>query len=237
MSDSEVSDHEAGTDALREAVETMRTLRSPGGCPWDAEQTHASLVTYLIEEAHELAEAIEAGTEDDVREELGDVLLQVLFHAEIARGEGRFDIGDVARGLSAKMQSRHPHVYGDVSVAGADDVVANWDELKRAEKPERESALDGIPQGLPALARAGKVLSRAAKRGITVPAPVVSAQASSAVSPAEISSEAELGEQLLALARAGYDAGFDAERAVRAAVRALEQSIRAAEEDVPADAS
>ncbi|WAC65313.1 MazG family protein [Agrococcus sp. SL85] len=206
--------------ALDELVETMARLRAPGGCPWDAQQTHASLVTYLIEESHELAEAIETGADDaHLVEELGDVLLQVAFHAEIARAEGRFDLEEVAARLVEKLRSRHPHVFGDVAVSGADEVVANWDALKRAEKPERESALDGIPAGLPALALAAKTMGRARRAGLALPA-------APEAGPAD---EAALGEALLALVRAADVQGLDAERALRAATRGMAEGLRAQE--------
>jgi XTP/dITP diphosphohydrolase len=209
--------------ALDELVAVMARLRGPGGCPWDAEQTHASLVPYVIEEAHELAEAVEALTEghgDDahLREELGDVLLQVVFHADIARVEGRFDVDDVARTLIAKLRRRHPHVFDDVEVDGVDDVVANWDAIKRAEKPERSSALDGIPAGLPALARAEKTMSRARRAGLELPDPAAPA--------AEPLDEEALGAALLGMVRAATDRGLDAERALRAATRALQRELR-----------
>ncbi|MGY3126837.1 XTP/dITP diphosphohydrolase [Agrococcus sp. UYP33] len=213
--------------ALDELVEVMARLRGPGGCPWDAEQTHASLVPYAIEEAHELAEAVEAreaGDGDDahLREELGDVLLQVVFHADIARAEGRFDVDDVAWTLIEKLRRRHPHVFADLAVDGVADVVANWDAIKREEKPERGSALDGIPVSLPALARAEKTMSRAKRAGLPLPE-------AAAVDVGD--DEAALGEALLALVRSASDRGLDAERALRTATRALEQRLRAAEAD------
>ncbi|MET4099457.1 XTP/dITP diphosphohydrolase [Agrococcus sp. UYP10] len=213
--------------ALDELVEVMARLRGPGGCPWDAEQTHASLVPYAIEEAHELAEAVEAreaGDGDDahLREELGDVLLQVVFHADIARAEGRFDVDDVARTLIEKLRRRHPHVFADLAVDGVADVVANWDAIKREEKPERGSALDGIPVSLPALARAEKTMSRAKRAGLPLPD-------TAAVDVGD--DEAALGEALLALVRSASDRGLDAERALRTATRALEQRLRAEEAD------
>lgn len=210
--------------AFDELVAVMARLRAPGGCPWDAEQTHASLVPYVIEEAHELAEAIEAGDDDHVREELGDVLLQVVFHADIARADGRFGIDDVARGLAEKLRRRHPHVFGDVAVDGVDEVVANWDALKRAEKPERESALDGIPPSLPALARAQKVVRRAHRAGVPLPV----ADASHAAARDAVTEES-LGSALLAIVRSASERGLDAERALRGATRALEQELRARE--------
>jgi XTP/dITP diphosphohydrolase len=204
--------------ALDELVAVMARLRGPGGCPWDAEQTHASLVPYVIEEAHELAEAVEAGDDAHLREELGDVLLQVVFHADIARAEGRFDVDDVARTLIAKLRRRHPHVFDDVAVDGVADVVENWDAIKRAEKPERSSALDGIPAGLPALARAEKTMSRARRAGLELP--------DAAAPAADPLDEEALGAALLGMVRAASDRGLDAERALRGATRALERELR-----------
>lgn len=206
---------------LADVVAVMARLRAPGGCPWDAEQTHASLVPYAIEEAHELAEAIETGDDEHLREELGDVLLQVLFHADIARAEGRFDLDDVAATLAEKLRRRHPHVFGDTDVDGVDGVVENWDAIKRAEKPERESALDGIPVGLPALARAEKVLSRARRAGLQPAGPVADASAPD--------TEEALGRVLLGLVRGAAASGLDAERALRGTIRELEAELRAQE--------
>lgn len=206
---------------LDELVAVMARLRGPGGCPWDGEQTHASLAPYALEEAHELVEAIEAGDAEHLREELGDVLLQVVFHADIARAEGRFDLDAVARTLTEKLRRRHPHVFADVAVDGIGDVVANWDAIKRAEKPERGSALDGIPAGLPALARAQKSIRRAGRAGLALPVETTDASAPE--------TEEELGRALLALARGAAERGLDAERALRTATRELEQRLRAAE--------
>ncbi|MCU1523930.1 MAG: nucleoside triphosphate pyrophosphohydrolase, partial [Microbacteriaceae bacterium] len=148
---------------LDELIAVLARLRAPGGCAWDREQTHESLVRHLIEETYELVDAIESGSRDELFEELGDVLYQVIFHADIAassEGEG-FDIEDVAAHMTAKMVGRHPHVFGDTTAETADDVVAIWDDLKAAEKPHRTSVLDGIPQGMPALALADKLIGRA----------------------------------------------------------------------------
>src|SRR5689334_20156403 len=156
------------TSELDGLIATVALLRAPGGCPWDADQTHESLVRYLVEESHELIDAIEAGDRAEMIEELGDVLYQVLFHADIAAhtaGED-FDIQDVAAHMNAKMIGRHPHVFGDREASTADDVVAFWDELKAEEKPHRTSVLDGVPQGMPALALADKTLGKAAKVGV-----------------------------------------------------------------------
>lgn len=205
-------------------IETVARLRAPGGCPWDADQTHESLVQYLIEESHELIDAIEAGGREDLIEELGDVLYQVLFHADLAAhtsGED-FDIQDVAAQMTAKMVGRHPHVFGELSLETADDVVAAWDGFKAAEKPHRTSVLDGIPQGMPALALADKVLGRAQKIGLL--------SAESAF-PLPIGSEGELGPLLLAIVSTAKAQGLDAERALRTALRGLQDEIRAAEAD------
>ena len=213
---------------LDELVAVMARLRAPGGCPWDAEQTHASLVPYVIEEAHELAEAIEAGDDEHLREELGDVLLQVVFHADIARAEGRFDLDDVAGTLAAKLRRRHPHVFADTAVDGVADVIANWDAIKRTEKPERGSALDGIPVSLPALARAEKLLSRARRAGL---APSTDEGADASAHATADLTEATLGRALLALVRDAAANGLDAERALRGATRELEAELRAQEAD------
>lgn len=157
---------------LLDAVAVMDRLRSPGGCPWDAEQTHASLTPYLVEEAHEAVEALEVldrpdADRDHAAEELGDVLLQVLFHARVAaeHEDDPFDIDDVAAGLVAKLVRRHPHVFADVDAATAEAVEANWEQIKAAEMPHREHALDGIAPGMPELARAAKVASRLRRAG------------------------------------------------------------------------
>jgi MazG family protein len=152
--------------SLRALVEVVDRLRAPGGCPWDREQTHSSLRPYLLEETYELLEAIDSGGSATLREELGDVLLQVLMHAAIAaEGDDGFDIGDIAETTRAKMIHRHPHVFADTTVGGASEVVVNWERLKRAEKGDRLSLLDGIPRALPALAYAQGVQKRPARLG------------------------------------------------------------------------
>ncbi len=152
--------------ALRRLNEIVEHLRAPGGCPWDREQTHRSLRPYLLEETHEVLDAIDDSDQERLREELGDVLLQVLMHSAIAqeRADG-FDIGDVAEVTAAKMIHRHPHVFGDAHVEGARDVVVNWERLKTREKHGRISALDGVPDSLPALSFAQGVQKRPARLG------------------------------------------------------------------------
>ena len=157
-------------ESVLDLIEVMDRLRSPGGCPWDARQTHESLVEYLVEEAYETVEAIEGSDDSGLREELGDLLLQVVFHARIAqeRGEEGWDIDDVARGIVEKLIRRHPHVFADVDADTAEQVEANWHALK-AEEKGRASVADGIPEHLPALLRASKVHSRSTSLGDAVP--------------------------------------------------------------------
>jgi XTP/dITP diphosphohydrolase len=222
--DSHTASAASETTGLDELMRVVALLRAPGGCPWDAEQTHESLVRHLIEETHELIEAIEAGDRADLIEELGDVLYQVLFHADIAAhtpGEG-FDIQDVARQMTVKMVSRHPHVFGDRRAETADDVVGFWDDLKAEEKPHRSSVLDGVPAGMPALALAEKVLAKAAKVGVRI-------QPATDARPEHLEDEAALGERLLAYVSAAREHGLDAERALRRAVRSLADGVREAE--------
>jgi XTP/dITP diphosphohydrolase len=204
---------------LDELVAVMARLRAPGGCPWDADQTHESLVQYLIEETYELIDAIETGNRDEMLEELGDVLYQVLFHADIAAhtpGE-EFDIQDVAAHMTAKMVGRHPHVFGDRAAETAEDVVGFWDDLKKLEKPGRTSVLDGIPQGMPSLALADKLLGRAQKVGL------LDLQETGGV---QVQSEDELGPLLLAIVASAKAQGLDAERALRSTLRELQDEIR-----------
>lgn len=199
-------------------AELVRTLRER--CPWDAEQTHHSLTRYLLEETYEVLEALEALDEetgegyDHVEEELGDLLFQVIFHATIAAESGAFTLADVARGIAEKLTRRHPHVFGGVEVAGADEVVRNWEQSKRAEKG-RASVMDGIPGNLPALAYAHKVLRKAATLGLEVePAP-------------GISDDAGLGRLLLAVVDAARRSDLDPEAALRSATAAVrEEAVR-----------
>jgi len=226
--------------ALADLVAVMDRLRSPGGCPWDAEQTHASLLPYAVEEVFEVVEAVETGDRAALREELGDLLLQVVFHARVAQEHPTepFGIGDVAAGTAAKLRHRHPHVFGDVEVSGAAEVHTNWERIKRAEK-SRESALDGIPAGMPALARAEKVAGRAERAGLPVGevaeglgagVPARGADGAPALGgSAPSDAERRTGLALLAVALDAQRAGIDAEAALRAVVRDLEAALRAAE--------
>lgn len=151
---------------LNELIATMRKLRSPDGCPWDKEQNHASLKEYLAEEAAELFDAIDEGDDESMKEELGDVLLQVIFHARIAEEEDRFTIEDIAKTCCEKLWRRHPHVFGEVEVDNAAAVLRQWDEIKKKEKDAPpESAVSNVPRHLPALHRAQKMQKKAAKTG------------------------------------------------------------------------
>ena len=148
----------------------MHRLRSPGGCPWDAEQSHDSLVSGLIEETYETIAAIQAADDENLEEELGDLLLQVVFHAAIAQEDDRFDLDSIAKGVSDKLVRRHPHVYGDSLADTADGVLQQWDEIKRAEKGEEEKPyLYGVGKGLPALLRSAKLQKKASKVGFDWP--------------------------------------------------------------------
>ena len=194
-------------------VEVMARLRQE--CPWDAQQTHRSLVQYLIEETAETIEAIEAADQDHLREELGDLLLQVIFHAEIASEQTPgFTVDDIARGIADKLISRHPYVFATAEVPS--DLHFTWEQRKVVEKG-RTSALQGIPDQLSALARANKIISRTRSRRVAV------------ALPDEPTSAEEVGAQLLALAARAHAAGIDPDQALRDAVRGLEARVREAE--------
>jgi tetrapyrrole methylase family protein / MazG family protein len=159
------------TTEFEALVATIAKLRSKDGCPWDRQQTHDSLKNYAIEETYEVVEAIDGGNPHKLEEELGDLMLQVLLHAQIASEAGEFDITGVCRTIKEKLQRRHPHVFGDTEVANVDEVLHNWEQIKRAEPgyEDRESVLDGIPAGMPALMRATKISNKAARTGFEWP--------------------------------------------------------------------
>lgn len=158
-----------GYENLDKLIETVRILRSPTGCEWDRAQTHASLRPNMLEEAYEAVDAIVSGDMKHLKEELGDVLLQVLLHSQIADDEGEFNLDDVAKGLNEKLIHRHPHVFGDVKVNSTDEILDNWDKLKQEEKPHRKSAMDGISKSQSALMSAQKISKRAVKQGFEWP--------------------------------------------------------------------
>ena len=216
---------------LAELVQVMDTLRV--SCPWDARQTHASLAPHLLEETYEALDALAGDDPAAVREELGDVLLQVVFHARVAQertdGTG-YDIDDVAAGIIDKLTRRHPHVFGDVAVAGPDEVKQNWDAIKAAERAAKAaggpvSALDGVPMSQPALSLAAQLLRRAQRAG----APPELTEPAAVGGPGS-----ELGQELLALVVRAQAAGLDPELELRAAARAYAGLVRAWEAAHPA---
>ena len=211
-------------ERLLDLVRVMAQLRGPGGCPWDREQTHASLARHLLEETHETLDAIDAGDGDRLREELGDVLLQVVFHAQMAADDGAWDVDDVAQGIVEKLIRRHPHVFGDVEVAGADEVLVNWERIKADEKGQQPLE-DDIPETLPALARASKVQRRAAGWGFEWRS-VDSALEALKEEVGELethtdadNAEQEIGDVLFATVSVARRLGVDPESALRRTVR------------------
>lgn len=215
---------------LLDVVTVMDRLRT--SCPWDREQTHSSLTRYLLEEAYEAVETVESGDLTALCEELGDVLLQVAFHARIAAerppGEGGYTIDDVADTLVAKLIRRHPHVFADVSVSSADDVSRNWDDIKEAERAQRSAAsasagppsvLDGVAFGQPALSLAAQLQRRAERAGVTFPPDGTRAP----------DGAGELGDELMRVVARACEAGLDPELALRAAARAFADRVRARE--------
>jgi XTP/dITP diphosphohydrolase len=233
---------------LLDLVSIMDTLRV--SCPWDREQTHSSLLRYLLEEAYEAAEAIEAGDPVALREEIGDVMFQAFFHARIAAerpaADGGFTIDDVADTLAAKLIRRHPHVFGTARVSSAADVNANWEEIKQAERAAKAEAagsgsgsggvappsvLDGVPFGQPALSLAAQLQRRAQRAGIAVPAASANGGAVPGSSAGELTGE-RAGDALMALVAQVREAGLDPELELRAAARRFADSVHARERSV-----
>jgi XTP/dITP diphosphohydrolase len=207
---------------LQRLVEVMNTLRSPGGCPWDAEQTHESLLKYLLEESYEFVDAVQADNRTDMREELGDVLLQVYFHARMAQEHPTdpFSIEDVAQGIADKLIRRHPHVFAGVQVRDSQEVLENWEELKKKEKG-RTSPLDGVAMSQPALPLIEKLLYRAEKYNVEVTIP----DSVSIDGPAD---ESAVGQALVAVIAWAHANGIDAEAALRKEAMRISQEIKPA---------
>jgi len=206
------------TRVIEGLQQVIASLRAPGGCPWDREQTHQSLTRYMIEEAYEAVQAIETGTPSDLAEELGDVLLQILLHAQIAEENGSFTLEDVFEILASKMIRRHPHVFGDRSVETAGEVVTAWDQIKRQERSgqtgdEAPAVFGSIPPSLPSLARAQTMLRRAESHGIDVEK--ISNRVAASLSQSVDADEARVAAQLAAIAREARAHGVDAEGALR----------------------
>lgn len=206
------------SDLLRLA-EVMNKLRSPGGCPWDAEQTHESLIKYLLEESYEFIDAVETNDRAGLQEELGDLLLQVYFHARIAQDDPQspFTIEDVARGIADKLISRHPHVFADVQVSGVAEVISNWEEIKAAEKG-RTSAIDGVALSQPSLSLISKLLHRAEKYGVELEIP------NSTVTDAD-----SAADQIVAIAAWASANEVDLDSLLRKRARALMAQIQSVE--------
>lgn len=204
-----------------ELVRIMSVLRAPDGCPWDREQTHMSIRRHMVEEAYEAVAAIESGDDAEMRDELGDLLLQVVFHAQIASEEGRFDIDDVAAAIVEKLRRRHPHVFGDAVANTPEEVLVRWDAIKRTEKPET-GLLDGIAPTLPALTYAEKISRRAVSVGFEwetvddvwekVHEEIDELKATEAGTP---EAEDELGDVLFSMVNVGRKMGIDPEQALR----------------------
>ena len=219
-------------DELKRAADTMRQVHER--CVWTQAMTHERLVPYLIEESAELVDAVERGDREEMREELGDLLWQVLFHAELASHDGEpFDIDDVARGLNEKMIRRHPHVFGDETAETPERVLELWNAAKAAEKRERTSVLDGVAAGMPSLAFAQKLLGKGEQVGVgrELLEDIAAAEAIEQAEGVEAlpADEEELGDTLLGLVALARARGWDAERALRSRLRALTDEIRAAE--------
>ena len=206
---------------LQRLVEVMDRLRSPGGCAWDAEQTHESLIKYLLEESYEFIDAIETDDRAGMREELGDVLLQVYFHSRIAQDHPTdpFSIEDVARAIADKLISRHPHVFENLAVSGTDEIIENWEAIKAREKG-RTSAIDGIAMSQPALPLVAKIVYRAEKYKVDLDLHTYSS---------EKATEKSVGEALASVIAWAYENGVDPENALRAQAREMIRQIQAAE--------
>ena len=218
-----MSDLVFGSQLLR-LVEVMDRLRSPGGCAWDAEQTHESLIKYLLEESYEFIDAIETNDRAGMREELGDVLLQVYFHSRVAQDHPTdpFSIDDVAGAIADKLISRHPHVFAGLAVSGTEEIIENWEAIKAKEKG-RTSPLDGVAMSQPALPLVSKLIYRADKYGAALDIPTYSSD--------EVASEESVGKALASVIAWAYQHEIDPELALRAEARALiEQLARSSQQ-------
>ena len=211
------------TPAINDLLAIMARLRSPRGCPWDRQQNHRTLRWHAVEEVYELLDAIEAGDDHELEEELGDVLLQVVFHCQLARERGAFDFERAARRIADKLIRRHPHVFGRLRVKNVDQVWANWEQIKRAEKQgtrhARPSALDGIPRSLPALLQAAKLVRKARKAKLLPPE-----------TTPPVRTRRELAAQLFALAQYAQERGWSAEDLLRRETRRRERALRRREQ-------
>jgi len=210
--------------AINDLLKVMAKLRSPKGCPWDREQSHLTLRRHAIEEVYELIDAIEAGDDHEMAEELGDLLLQVVFHSQLARERGAFDFEKVTRHLVDKLVRRHPHVFGTTKVKDVDEVWANWEKIKKAEKHgtkhARHSALDGIPKHLPALLRAEKLLKKAHKAKLLVAGQIIKRRLT----------KTTLAKELFDLAALAQSRGWCAEELLSTEAKKQERQLRRLEQ-------
>jgi uncharacterized protein YabN with tetrapyrrole methylase and pyrophosphatase domain len=221
-----VAEERDAEQGVRRLVAIMARLRDPrGGCPWDLEQDFASIAPYTVEEAYEVADAIARGDLAELRDELGDLLLQVVYHARMAEEGGHFDLADVAAAICDKLVRRHPHVFGDARVADSEAQTRHWEAMKAEERRARRrgGVLDDVPLALPALARAQKLQRRAARAGLDALLPEPTGT--------PVGDARALGERLFALADAARRAGLDAEAALREAAARFEARVRAGEEE------
>ncbi len=228
--------------AFGRLIRIMARLRAEDGCPWDRDQTLATLRSYLVEETYEVLDALDHGSIDDHREELGDLLLQVVFQSQIRSEEGAFDAAAVANAISDKLLRRHPHVFGDTEVSGAEDVVQNWEAIKAKEKKGRRSRLDGVPRNLPALLRAERIQGKASRAGFDWPdaaGPTAKVEeewaelteARTARNPAAV--EHELGDVLFSVVNLARHLGVSPEDALRSSIDRFEARFRRLESELP----
>ena len=211
---------------VEQLVQVMDQLRSPGGCPWDAEQTHASLARYLLEETYEVLEAMDQGDIGSLREELGDLLLQVVFHARIAQeSDPTFSLDAIAQGVVDKLVRRHPHVFTDLVVTSSEELEANWAKIKEEEK-QRESVTDGVPQAMPALQLATQLIYRARNSGILAGDPQVKESLREVIG--EVSQE-QIAALLVASVELALEADLDAESVLRAETMRYRTRVRESE--------
>lgn len=230
---------------FEELVKIMKKLLGPGGCPWDREQTHESLKPYLIEEAYEVIEAINSGSDEQLMEELGDLLLQVVFHAQLAESEDRFDIYDVLRGIIEKLKRRHPHVYGDTVAESSNQVIKNWEKIKRKEKREKKdgsSVLDGLPEMLPALIKARRIQEKVSRIGfdwdrteevmLKIEEELKELKEASRINDREAIEE-ELGDLLFSVANLARFVSLCPEDALRKTIDKFQKRFRYIEQELP----
>ena len=230
------------TNRFDRIISIMQRLRAPGGCPWDAEQTHESLKRYLLEEAYEVLEAVDSGSDEHLKEELGDLLLQPVFHAAIAEERGSFTMDDVLDTLADKLIRRHPHVFGDLEITDSQAQIENWEKIKKQEKgEERCSALAGVPPHLPALLKAQKITEKASRVGFDwehvdqVMAKVMEELhefEEALASGNQEHTEAELGDLLFAIANLGRFLALDTEEALRKTINRFQKRFSHVEEQI-----